>query len=349
MATIFLVAHDRAPTAAFELLRERFAKEGHVVLDALLDGDASRMPHEGALESGIENADIVIVGMSTPEKNADVELRAASRANALGKPFGFYADAHGVFTRRHFATFGESASFLFVVNESELKRAKRLFPVAGNLGNIFPTGNPVWAEYFQPADKGLARTLLGSRGEEEFIVLFPGDKNGAYNVTTLGAVIESVAMMEGNFHRAVIFAPHPRDPTPHCVYEEIIALGNKLAVRVAISGEKTDEILVGANVVVNGVSVQVNAFAKGVPVIEYYSPLGQAFNESEMGSTRRAFADSGALIPIYSGIPSELADAFGNVRRSPLHLQEAQRRVMPVAKQEEVLDRMMRAVRKILG
>ncbi len=318
---IFLVSNDKAPTDAFLKLSPHLIDHGHKVSHAVFGG-----------AGGGEWADIALIGMSTPEKNAEIEIAAARECIRLGKPFGFYADAHGAWTRPHFAEFREKASFVFVVADEP--GTMKMWPNA----RIIKTGNPLWAQYFKPVDRKAAREAM-SAFDQDFVILCPGTKNRTHNLLVWNAVIQAA---KGIHTAQVVLSPHPGDKTDPMIYQDLAQLAAQDAVCVDIPRNKTDELVPGADVVINGTSVRVHAIARGIPVIDYYEPLSQTWLENDTGKSRSYFADSGAVLGLYGKQASwpALASLFDKVARDPKLLQKGQEGIVENVSQHEMLERM---------
>jgi|GEM_PF-2512050 len=263
---VLLVAHDIAPTNAFLLLREALTKVGADVKSVILNAGRNEPPSRDVLDGLVEDSDIVLVGLSSPAKNAAMEILAATQAVSHGTSLGFYADTFGAWQRAWFAPFREEASILFVLNDKERERAHSLFPLA----TIVASGNPMWEAYFNPADASEARAKAGA-SEKDFVVLAPGTKNVVVNMRLwLDAIDAAFPFTETERQPIVLLAKHPGDKTPPDVYAPLLEFGNKSGMRVAMPDCRTDDLVPGCDVVVHGgtASVAIHAACRRIPIID---------------------------------------------------------------------------------
>jgi hypothetical protein len=335
MARFGLVGHDKAPTSAFRLLSAHIEASGHACRSHLLDAGTASAPNEGLAEL-VATCDSLLIGMSTPAKNAAAEISAAETCIAARKPFGFYADTHGAWTRPHFEHLRSRTEFLLVVNSDEADRARTLFPRA----RINVTGNPLWGAFFEPADRNASRKIVGAL-ESEHIVLAPGTKNPMHNTIVWSAVVQAASRLENH---AVVLAKHFGDNTPDDVYRWYVHFGSKLNTRVVLTSHPPDDLVPGADRVVNGTSVRVHAIARRIPVIDYYEPLSQEWLDDDTGSRFSYFRDSGAVLGVYGSHWVELLQALRRLRSNPNLLVASQIGAVEKVQTTDVLDRMLSAL-----
>ncbi len=335
MAQFGFVSHDKAPTNTFRLLSAHMAASGYACDSLLLDAGTALAP-SGSLDDLVSKSDSLLIGMSTPAKNSCVEIEAAEACIRAKKPFGFFADTHGAWTRPHFAHLRSHAQFLFVVNNDEANRAKDLFPTA----RIVATGNPLWGTFFEAANRDVARDLMQGTKYER-IILAPGTKNPVHNTIVWSAAIHAASRIKNH---AVVLAKHFGDKTPDEIYQWFVHFGKKLSVRVMLTSLPPDHLVPGADCVVNGTSVRVHAIARRIPVIDYYEPLSQEWLDDDTGSHYGYFSDSGAVIGVYGSLWMDLLQALRRVQANPNLLVDDQVKAVEKVQTIVVLDRMQSAL-----
>ena len=283
MSTIqraLLIAHDAAPSRAFQALAIALAKS-HVAIRLLLaDAGSNPTPTTEDTLAGVAWADVVVIGMSS-ERNAAREVYAASLAHARDKPYGFYADTFGAWKREWFSGFRLNASFLFVVNDEERPEAARYFRNA----QISPTGNPEWWKYCVPADREVARRLVNAE-KRECVVLVPLTKDPAINRTKAIATIDAVNACPGAF--CVVFDMHPGDITSPEAYEAEFSkkLKEETMSGLVFSSEPADRLIPGADVLVGpSTSPSIHAMAREIVVIDVLDPTIEAWLQKDVGDT----------------------------------------------------------------
>lgn len=236
MQRVFLVGVDTAPILAFKKLSEYLCSQGICIIDSL---------------SGSDEADVVLIGMSSSLELAQKEISAAQECCKRGVSFGFYSDTFGTFRRPWFTEYRDKASFLFVVNEDEARSAKELFSNA----QIVVSGNPLWGNFFFPKySRGEVRSRLGV-GEDDRMILCPAGKNLTANILHLGGVIEAVSRLDKNPSRyKVFFSKHPGDLNSIDVYGDLVKYSRSL-VRVVTKEEFLgSDMIPGADVVIESAS-----------------------------------------------------------------------------------------------
>jgi len=263
VSKVLMVAHDTAPSNAFELLKEHLI--GSDVDTRALFGSGGPLPVSlEQIEEEARSAGIVLIGMSHPEANTKEEVAAAVAARDAGVPFGFYADTYGAHTRVN-PELLRQASVLFVINEEEAADARSRHPGV----DAVVSGNPEWETFFFPNySRSEVRNLLGVSADET-LVLVGGDKTPVANCLLWNMVAE--AMFDFPEPRRMVIAPHPGDTTARDVYNEILNFPD-LDVRMVTrddDGLSTGDMIPGADLFVSLCStMDIAAACSGVPVID---------------------------------------------------------------------------------
>ena len=152
-----LVAYDAGPSVALDsLLIENTGWKGY-----LCNAGKQLVPDEEVLRSAIENASVVIVGMSS-EKTAAFEQLACRIAVEQKKPLVFFCDTFGCYVREWFAPWREQVGAVFVVSPAEVAGAQAMYPHT----RIVASGNPAWETFFASPltaeeDRTIARAGIG--------------------------------------------------------------------------------------------------------------------------------------------------------------------------------------------
>lgn len=204
---VVLVGYDVAPSQALERVGKELSASGADVCLFLGNGKPIKNAYDAQLIA--EHPCVVLCGLSSSKELAKDEIATAEVAMKMGMPFGFYADTYGGINRPWFAHLREKASFIFVINEEEGKKARELYPNA----NVVVSGNPMWEDFFTPKlSREEVRRKLGV-GDGEQMVLCPGGKSLAVNMLHWGGVIEALSM-GGSFapvDHKVFLSVHPGD------------------------------------------------------------------------------------------------------------------------------------------
>lgn len=327
------VASDTTPSNVLRKLISQAARAGLSTDIFLLDGNP-RFVNPSSIETKVRNSDIVVIGMSSAS-TCEVEVEAARWCVKLNKRFGFFADTHGAWRREQFAEFRLKANFLMVVSDDEQLAALTTWPVT----KITTTGNPQWAAYFEPTDREAARALLPALSNE-FVVFAPGTKDKEHNLTVWRALIRAADMVR---HHLIVLSRHPGDTTDHAEYFELQILAKSTGVRMLWFDGKSEELLPGVDVVINGTSLRTFALAQLIPVIDYFEESSQDWLERDIGTRYGYFYDSGAVIDVYEETWVDLAAALNVVRQYPTILRSKQSMAVTRLNEQESLARMLEA------
>lgn len=337
MLNVLVVAHDLTPSRALRKLIPHIAsRTARPRVDSvLLDGGSIPPPSDTSLEEKVRDADIVVVGMSTP--NSEIEVRASQLCATLKKTFGYFADTHGAEQRAAFTPFRNLAHFVFVVGESEIKRTQSLFPNA----SVLATGNPLWADFFAPADRSAIRSALGIDATT-FTILAPGTKNMTHNMCVWIPLVYAANRMryDGRLDPVrILLSPHERDATPYESYLTLCDLARGLGLTVEVVKDG-NAVLPGVDAVINGTSLRSHAVARRIPVVDYYETLSQVWLERDTGSRETYYSKIGASIGVFGKSWVELTEALRSVRENPRMLLERQTDAIPARTESEMLDSM---------
>jgi hypothetical protein len=333
--TVLLAAYDTTPKHVFQLLCRHLQEDGNTILPWLGTEQINHPAMQHAMRDAVEKCDTALIGMSSLN-NAALEMQIAAMCKALGKPFGFFSDTHGAFTREWFAEFRSTARFLLVVSDDEVGYASKLFSGA----KVAVTGNPLWAAYFSPASRDDARRAIGV-SEHEYLVLAPGTKDKLHNCTVWEATIRAASTLK---NRVVVLAKHPGDKNLSNVYEFLQPLGLELGVRTLWFVGSSDAVVPGADLVINGTSIRTHALARLIPVIDYYESTSQDWLEKDIGSRTGHFYGSGAVMDVYNESWEELAAAMHALSQYPTSLRSFQATAVKRVDQKESLAAMLNAI-----
>jgi hypothetical protein len=291
------VANDVAPSEAFNRLNK-------VLPGTIFLNFGGKVPLDVEIaRKDIEDAHFALFGMSNPEKNAAVEVAAAHIARDAGVPYGFYSDTFGAFGREWFKDLRNGASLVFVIVPGDVEAARDLYPNA----NVVCTGNPLWEDYFLPADSMKARDLMGA-GENDFILLVSGEKGAANNIMLWGPAIEAAAeIATPHMPIRVVIAPHPGDNTDPEIYSPLLEQASDLGVTVWVkpreikSDSLVPRLLDGGGVIVQrgNASLGIHGICRRLPVIDYYTPLAQMRLKRGSGNENGYFKGTRAVAEVY--------------------------------------------------
>lgn len=204
---VCFVANDVAPSGAFKMVAPELERRGIKTTGLIAEGKPPKFS-KGDIDSAISKSDLVVLGMSAPAKNAELEIYAAKKAHELGVPYSFYGDVAGCWGRAQegnwFYPVARNTAFYFGVRDED--GVKDVFPNA----HIFATGNPVReTEAFPVMSREEARKVLGVKNDEKLIMV-PGSKFVGANFSILAVLFEALDFLHSDKIR-LIFCPHPGD------------------------------------------------------------------------------------------------------------------------------------------
>lgn len=317
------VARDLNPSNFLKTLEEYV--NGIVAKIELWTGDQANA--DGVAEKSpwkkIKEADSVILGMSSSPKLSQFEREVADWAYSLGKRnYGFISDAPGAFTREWFERHRKDASFVAVLREYEVERAKRLFPNA----LVRAVGSPSWETALDnPMGAREVRRILGVSNDEK-LVLIAGTKKEDVNREAIHLVAEALKISPSDKPRKkVVFSKHPSDTTPTESYAAIdpsILVAEKSII-------STDQALWGAHLFVNLLSTDGDKAAyRRKTMIHLMSKLVAARRLEQLG-TRIPF-EHGLGVTWLGENASHLSNSLNDLCSNPYWQREAQERHYPL-------------------
>jgi hypothetical protein len=283
---IVYVAHDVAPSECFELIAPIVTESGEFSGQKILVNHGRPVQRFSThLHTAIQGASFVLIGISSSQNAARMEIGAARLARKLGIPYGFYADTpRAVLQAKEggwLHVFADDASLVIGLlpnNSSEQTRV--FFPNA----LCIHTGNPVRdAKAIRTFSREEVKDKLGL-GSYQHVILAPGGKFTAVNCAIWSLLIDTLSYMSDRHTYAVVLAPHKGDPVVYShgraslgVYEEIVR--NSPVATTLLKGSDgitTFDALMAADLVVyfNG-SVGIEAALHLIPVISVRTRLGE--------------------------------------------------------------------------
>jgi hypothetical protein len=288
---ILLVAHDMAPSRCFSLLLDSLLSMGHIVSVVLGNGEDPGIG-DTTLSRYVAASNFVLVGMSSQEQFAAVELKALAYAKERGVPYGFYSDTPFVVNRaRPGMWFYEYADGARLVLGLMHKGAVQIFPNA----YIVQTGNPLReAISFPKFSREMTRSKL-DLSVHDVLVQVVGGKFCAGNCATLMLVADAVSRIPNCARWHVVFTPHPGDPAlkyPARVTEGVPDVYNDICrytptlVQIKLKEEmSSSEVLAGADVVIEFTgSTSLEGAYQSIPALSISFMGAEMFYESEGGT-----------------------------------------------------------------
>ena len=340
---VALVGFDMAPSKAFAELAN--VLELPVVL--LAHAKKENVPSDDDIRDLVRQADFVLCGISQPAQNAHMELIAVEEARHRQIPFGFYSDAKGAWGRDTIAKFRDDASLILtVLGGTEVVDTEVMFPNA----QVVCTGNPLWEQYFVPADREKSRALCEA-SPDEFVVLSPGTEEPVITIQLWAAVIEAAVMMGDGRDKVVILTQHPGDQTPPEMYKLLVDYAPALDVRlVGPMKASSDDYVPGVDAVVANMnsSVAVHAISRRIGTVDFYGPLAQERLKRGGAGIYGQHYNTGAVFDIYNASPTVLASVLDMLVENPLMLEQDQETVHPPLQAGEAVQNMRRAIERVL-
>jgi hypothetical protein len=320
--TIAFVAHDMMPSRAFKLISKALEIKGGYEIKARYGRDPESAKQ--TIESVVNGAEIVMLGMSSSKELAADELFAADLAIQNGARIIYFSDTYSLFNRDWVGDRFKGAT-ITVIDEDEAEEARKLLPES----TIVATGNPLWDEYFIPkGDRNAVRSALGIQGE---MILYTGGKSKMVNIHQVNCVID--ALQNANVvteEREIVFSvradelnPDDMDlyleikkysPVPfHIVLtkqhrDQWVSANPGKSKDIAPAPFSASELISAADLVIQLASgVGIEAAHLRIPVIDYFSITGKRRHEESMGKNFRwQPAERGATTAVYNTI--ELSD-----------------------------------------
>ncbi len=276
---IVLVARDAAPSECFVRLAFKLVPDIAWQVNAFV-GRGKSIPWDlDIVTTYAQKTNIVLLGMSSSRELAEYEIAAGQAARAAGVPYGFYGDAPRCWARARpgawFEPLAADAAFYFGISQADADYARSVFPNAVCVG----TGNPLREEMaFPKFTREEVRAKLEIAPETK-LILVPGGKFTAGNMTTLALVIDAViAISSLQTNVCILFAPHPGDRVPYLrdsethesanLYEELMASSSVPIRLIPKEMLSISDLVPAADIVIEfGSSIGIEAAYQGVPVI----------------------------------------------------------------------------------
>jgi hypothetical protein len=301
---VVLVGRDMAPSQAFAKLVEEKANQPleDVQISAFL---GNGKPVEASLydiEKAVQDADIVLLGMSSSPDLAKEEIAAGEAALKYNVPFGLYADTY-IIHRAWFEELEKKANFVFVPTQ---KLAKKASPYYG--GDIVVSGNPMWEEFLPTVSREDVRHQL-SVHEEEIMVVCPGGKVQAINRLLLEAVIQAINRENLRAHLwEIVYSVHPGDEDFRknpAVYDDLVKASDRRLSIVTKEVMPTSTLVVGADLLIESMSTEgIRAAHQRIPVIDYMTEPALQRLEKMSGSRKWDLCEEGAALAIQEDVES---------------------------------------------
>jgi hypothetical protein len=286
---ITLVAGDFMQGQEFHVFAKELEQCKHKVRTFLVDGKPPKFTEEN-VEQAVTDSDFVLLAVSN---SFNETLLAGLHAVKNQIPFGIYAASQPVcYLGANLEPLRQNCQLLFVFNESEVRPAKNLFPNA----TIVASSSPNWEKFFFPElTRNEARARLNI-GDDENMILVPGDKDLILNILLFAATIEAAGKLECSVQ--VVIALHPGDQNPISAYADLAKFVPDNVSVTFIRREARDEvlsgldfrvlptplILPGADVMVTFVStLGYEAACQRIPVICFFPIYGAIWLEKEAG------------------------------------------------------------------
>ena len=276
-----LIAQDFAPVTALKLIQSELIRRGVKTASCFGNTSGSLISYNNdAIAHTVKRSDLVILGMSSTPELARGEIFAAEVAVRSGIPFGFYTDTWDCSSREWFRDVRPFTAFLFVVNESEGKKSKALFPNVGK--NIFVCGNPLWeSSRFVSLSRDDRRKALGLHDADK-VVFSPLSKFFDVNKE----ILEGQQLLIEKFGLIGLISFHPRDETKKSRYHPLLLKG-----KVDIRDELSREIVAASDLLLNSTStVGIEAVMQHIPVLEVLGP--------RISEVRRRIYPNGWRLPL---------------------------------------------------
>jgi len=277
--TAALIANDIAPSLAFTKLEPVLRERGYDVALVVNDGKPVKRSEQEIVRA-VSGATVVVLGMSSAEALAGIEILAGREAKEAGIPYGFYSDIPRCWARARpgawFEDLAEGASFYFGVNDEDAEGARDVLPHA----ILTATGNPLREEMAFPSlSRQESRNKLGIVDNEKMI-LASGGKFAAGNMAQWSLIMDALALLDEttDLHLHLILAPHPGDRTPHAIdrdsgeemklYEKLVSFSPVTTRIVNKDLLTTSNMVPGADIICeHGSSIGIEGAYQGIPVI----------------------------------------------------------------------------------
>ena len=280
---ILAVARDENPKRGFEALA--------AVSGGSLQLMVGKSFTEEAIKAAVEEADVVLVGMSSSKTLSEIELFAANAAIALQKPLCCYGDIAGAFNREWFAQVAPYAAVYFGASPNDASNAKKVFSNATCYGFGNPLDETMTFSRFT-REEIRKRFLVASN---EIMVLAPGTKTIVENCFMWANLIDILERLHvRGFAMKLILAPHPKDRSVTAkdgegkeltIYEEFVTRSPfPVSILGSEAGFSSSDVLPGADLVVAfGGSIGRETGFKRIPVLSIGTEIAFRRMKQESG------------------------------------------------------------------
>ena len=310
------VGYDTSPSnvlgEAYRAMREPAKQEKF-----LLAGDTTFQPSRQHLREKIAQHGAVIVGTSSPGRNAHVEIMALELGIELGLKLVVVEDTFFSALRIKDKELRLKVDLICVISLIEVGEIKDAFPNA----RVVVVGNPMWDSYFKPAHRQTARNFIDA-SDNHFVVGVFGTKttgiNMALAVPTLIGLRDTI--LPDKLEPFFVFGPHPGENDPKRgaiavhpdVYRQLAFLVGDMKFVVLPPEVKADTVIPGLNAVVDygNSSAGIHAIARRIPLLSMMVPGAREFLLQEIGRKQSITTAASASLEITSGTPQELSGAL---------------------------------------
>lgn len=222
------MANDAAPSRAFMKLEPVLRARGLNVELIVNDGKPNERTDEEVCLA-LSDANVVVLGMSSSEQLAHIEILAGETAQKLGIPYGFYGDVPRCFARARagawFEHLAKDVSFYCGVNIKDAEEAQKVFTNPHT--HLIAIGNPLREEMaFPRLTRKQAREQLNILPDKK-LVLASGTKLTASDLASWVLIMDALCLLpqeRSSWH--LILTTHPSDRTLYAVDGEVF--GNEL-------------------------------------------------------------------------------------------------------------------------
>ncbi len=300
---VCFVGHDAAPSQCFK--KVAIALDSDIAVTLIVGDGAYPECSDDDLRTAVQEADFVLLGMSSQAQFAEIEIKAGQFAREAGVPYGFYSDTSFAINRAQPGFwFHDLAHDVSLVVGLMHKGVVTIFPKA----HFVATGNPIDEEMsFPPFERGVTRSKLNI-DDADVLVQVSGGKFAASNCMTLLIVAEALAQQYDGQNWRLVFTPHPGDPALQSsveadgvpsLYAEMAAYG-PVPTQIILKQEMTSlEVLAGADVLVEFTgSISRAAAYQRIPVVSLQTESMNLFYQCEGGVLPLELVTAGAAVPV---------------------------------------------------
>jgi hypothetical protein len=332
---LVLVAGDFLESTGLRAIQVALQEQGHLVTAFLADGQPPRFT-DFELRTAVQRADFVLLTISN---NIRETLLAASTAETSSIPFGIYAGGGPKgFQAENLAPLRTSARLVFVFNHDEVAKAQDLFPNA----EVVASGSMHWEKFFSPDLTRKEARLALKIGEDQFVILVPGDKDPILNILLFGLTIEAASLLSLQLKRlvTVVIGLHPGDRHPPSLYADLARFAplnvsvtficrstpNEMPVGVKFLILPTPHCLPGIDILVNFTSsLGYEAACQRRPVICFLPQYAQGLTVGK----RWEQCENGTAVEVLGSSPERLAETIVEITKNSIPLTQKQATAYP--------------------